>query len=325
MGCGASSEGGSVGSFDGGGLRLPLPGSWRIPGPGLSLADLQNRRVTFWDTRPAQGGHPQMWANLKLVCDALLTGDTELAGTILDSTGARAQRSDLVQLQTFHVYDATGVLYEMPRLVWSTPANILSNEEAAAAAQAASLSSSGGGGSRRRAPGTPATPIALRVRLAPSPSTCEQDIPLDATSATSVEELRRSLHELLLSGKHDMKPDVSIKKPNVWSARGGLPPARQRLMYRCVRWKGGGAGLSSTLAVHVRKCSARALLRSVPIPVRRFSALPRSPHCTQLPLSTAFFHPRGRRGKELRDGILTLGDCGIQDGDILQIFIKADL
>ena len=90
MGCGASStqDGGGFDAFHG--LRLPLPGSWRIPGAGLSLIDLQHRRATFWETRVS--GHPQMWNNLKLVCEALLTGDVELACTILDSTGMRAQR-----------------------------------------------------------------------------------------------------------------------------------------------------------------------------------------------------------------------------------------
>ena len=209
----------------GGHLRVPMPGSWRTPGIGLTLADLQARREQFWDT---VHGHPVMWANLKLVCQALLAGDVELAGTILDSTGMRPQRANLVDQAALCVYDATGVLYEMPRLVWSTPANLLSVEEAAAALAASSGGGSGGG---RRRQAAPSTPIAIKVRLAPSASSCEQDIPLDASTGTNVEQLRVMLHEALLSGRFDMA-DVTIKRPNVWSKKGGLPPARQRLMYR---------------------------------------------------------------------------------------------
>ena len=306
MGCGASSahDGGGAGGYEGhGGLRLPLPGSWRAPGPGLSLMDLQTRRATFWETRVS--GHPQMWNNLKLVCEALLAGDTELAGTILDSTGMRAQRGDLVMLQAFHVYDATGVLYEMPRLVWSTPANILSNEEAAAAAAAASLQGGSSGGGRRRAvaPG----PMAVRVRLAPSAHTCEQDIPMELSTVTSVEELRARLHEALLSGRHDMKPDAAIKRPNVWSSRGGLAPARQRLMYRC------GGGRAAAERARGRVARARSLLTPPP-------SSPTHPAPPPLPAHTR----APRRGKELKEGSLTMADCGIEDGDILQIYIKPD-
>ena len=199
---------------------------------GLTLQDLSLRRQTFWETRVS--GHPQMWNNLKLVCEALLVGDVELGGTILDSTGMRVQRLDLVNQQTLGVYDATGVLYEMPRFVWSTPANILSAAEAAAAAVAeASGSRSGGGsssgGGRRR---LPTTSIALKIRLASSATTCDQDVPLELTAGTTVADLKASLHAVLLSGSFDMKADGAITKPNKWSTRGGLPPARQRLMYR---------------------------------------------------------------------------------------------
>lgn len=225
MGCGSSHEIADYGG-DSRISRIPLPGSWSMPPPGITQDDLSHRRVQFWETRVS--GHPQMWNNLRLVCDGLLSGDIELASTVLDSTGMRVPRGDLQLAPSLVVYDSMGVQYDVPRYVWSTPSNIISNEAAAAAIAAASASN-------KKKSSVPLAPISIKVRLAPSRATCEQDITLSLNNLTSVEELKTGLHTALNSGQFDMKPDASIKKPNVWSERGGLPASRQRLMYRCVK------------------------------------------------------------------------------------------
>lgn len=225
MGCGASHE---VADYNGGGrvTRLPHPGSWLLtPGPGVTQEELQGRRVQFWETRVS--GHPQMWNNLRLVCEGLLAGDIELASTVLDSTGMRVPQGNLTQAPSLVVYDSMGAQYDIPRFVWSTPGNVISAEAAAAAAATAAASS-------RRKANIPSAPLSLKMRLAPSRATCEQDVPLALTTRTTVEEVKNLLHDTLMGGTFDMKPDASIKKPNVWSEKGGLPPTKQRIMFRCV-------------------------------------------------------------------------------------------
>jgi len=225
MGGAASDE---VADYNGGGrvTRLPHPGSWLLtPGPGVTQEELQGRRVQFWETRVS--GHPQMWNNLRLVCEGLLAGDIELASTVLDSTGMRVPQGNLTQAPSLVVYDSMGAQYDIPRFVWSTPGNVISAEAAAAAAATAAASS-------RRKANIPSAPLSLKMRLAPSRATCEQDVPLALTTRTTVEEVKNLLHDTLMGGTFDMKPDASIKKPNVWSEKGGLPPAKQRIMFRCV-------------------------------------------------------------------------------------------
>ena len=113
--------------------------------------------------------------------------------------------------------------YDLPIYLWSTPANVISQDEANRLAAA-----------RRKESRVAAAPLALRVRLAPTSASREQDVPLSGLStATPVDEFKARLHEALLSGKFDQTSDASNKQPNVWGgARGGLPPPRQRLMYR---------------------------------------------------------------------------------------------
>jgi hypothetical protein len=85
-----------------------LPAPWRSP-ESLTAAALERKRQTFWDTG-TQGGHPQMWQNLKLASEALLVFDLELANTILESTGCVCPQPNLTRAPSLPVYDATGAL-----------------------------------------------------------------------------------------------------------------------------------------------------------------------------------------------------------------------
>ena len=78
-----------------------------------------------------------------------------------------------------------------------------------------------------------AAPLSLRVRIGPSATTREQDVPLEGLStATSVEAFKAKLHEELLSGRFDQPMEANNRQPNKWAQRGGLPPARCRLLFR---------------------------------------------------------------------------------------------
>ena len=253
MGCIQSGPQDNPFPHDGPSRRISaLPGRWTSPAP-LTAPDLDRRRQAFWDTSSAQGGHPQMWQNLRLVCEALLVGDMDLANTILESTGCALPQANLAVAQNLLVYDATGALCalivfalrlapaspaklpslnspplhpsadDLPIWTWSTPANVISVEEANRLSAA-----------RRKESRVLAAPLSLRVRVAPTASSREQDIPLTGLStSTPVDEFKAKLHEALLSGKFDQTGDAANKQPNVWGgARGGLPPPRQRLMYR---------------------------------------------------------------------------------------------
>ena len=111
--------------------------------------------------------------------------------------------------------------YELPLYVWSTPANVISEGEASRIAE-----------SRRKESRVAAAPLSLRVRIGPSATSREQDVPLVGLStATTVEAFKAQLHEELLSGRFDQQADAATKTPNVWRQK-GLPPARCRLMFR---------------------------------------------------------------------------------------------
>lgn len=202
--------------------RVPPPNSWKMEGAGMTQAELERRRTQFWDS--CVSGRAIVWQNLRLVCEALLNYDTELASSIVDASGCRAPRGDLTNALSLLVFDALGASYELPRFVWSTPANIISEAEAAALAAKARASS-------RNGANVAAVELAVRMRLAPSASSCEQDVTLTVKNTSTVDELKQRLHDALLSGAHDQKRDENTRKPNVWSAK-GLPPARQRVMFR---------------------------------------------------------------------------------------------
>jgi hypothetical protein len=202
--------------------RVPLPGSWKWPQP-VTPDELAARRAQFWDTQTVSG-RAVMWQNLRLVADALLLGDIELASSIIAAANMVVPHGDLLAAPALVAYDALGGAYELPRFLWSTPGNVVSADEAERARAA-----------RRPPPpraAVPAEPLALRARLAATPRSAEQDVPLALRNVTTVEELRDALDAALASGKHDVPPDASNKRPNVWAGV-GLPAARQRIMFRC--------------------------------------------------------------------------------------------
>jgi hypothetical protein len=66
-------------------------------------------------------------------------------------------------------------------------------------------------------------------------TTGEQDIRLGPgalRSDATVADLKAALHAHLKAGRADVAPDESCPRPNAWARKGGLLPARQRIMLR---------------------------------------------------------------------------------------------
>lgn len=228
MGCGSSSSNTTTASPSSGSrgqqqasensrtLRVPAP--WKSEGAPVTLAQIETRREAFWGGQ--SGGRPLVWENLKLVADALLESNIELANSILEASDIRVTNGDLSIC-----FDALGQLYQIPRWVYSTPSNVATEEEAAAAAKAAIKAHVG-----------PVVSLQLIIRLSPSVSTSEQDIPFEAKSIDSVNDLKESLCTRLASGEFDQTKSTGLK-PNSWRGL-GLPSRRQRLMYRGREYSG---------------------------------------------------------------------------------------
>jgi hypothetical protein len=197
-------------------LRIPAP--WKAEGAPVTMSQIEARREAFWGGQ--SGGRPLIWENLKLVADALLESNIELANSILEASDIRVTNGDLSVC-----FDSLGQLYQIPRWVYSTPSNVATEEEAAAAAKAAVKTHVG-----------PVVALQLIIRLSPSVTSSEQDIPFEAKSIDSVNELKESLCTRLASGEFDQTKSAGLK-PNSW--RGiGLPTRRQRLMYRGREYNG---------------------------------------------------------------------------------------
>jgi hypothetical protein len=190
------------------------------------------------------------------------TGDYELASTVLEAADIRVPYGDLSV-----AYDARGAQYAVPRWAFSNPTNILSDDAYTAAAAAAAAAAAGGkgggaagaaGGGRRPYAGAVAELPPLVCRIAATPSTGEQDVRLAGlTTGDTIGRLKGALHEHLRAGRADQKaaPEpaagaaagggtggsasaaatpsttTTARGANAWAGR-GLPPARQRVMFR---------------------------------------------------------------------------------------------
>jgi hypothetical protein len=224
MGCGSSSAAGapSVGrrgpasrGADAQGLQ-PVP-SWTTD-ERLTSSQLAAKREAFWSSQSS--GAPVVWSNLRVAADALLAGDLELAAAVLDAADIVVPQAELSL-----TYDASGRSYQLPRWVYSSPSNLLSDADYARLQQS----------SRRDHVGA-VTDLSIMCRISASGDMLEQDIKLQIKSNTTVAELKARLHALLLTGDADQKADAnSSGRPNVWRDV-GLAPARQRVMYRRVSY-----------------------------------------------------------------------------------------
>ena len=199
--------------------RLPAP--WKWPGEGLTADDLLTRRSVFWDTVSSTGRNI-VWQTLRVTCDALLVGDIELASSIVMAGGLTIPRGDLSSAGSLLAYDHLGAAYEVPRFLFSTPANVMSQAEAAARAAARRPPSD---------PNRPNIPLAVTLRLAATGVSQEQDVKISLGSTSSVADLAAALDSALASGKYDVPAEETVKKPNVWVGK-GLPAERQRIMFR---------------------------------------------------------------------------------------------
>ena len=153
----------------------------------------------------------------------MLAGNIDLANTLLDAADIRVPHGDLSVC-----YDSLGQLYQVPRYAYATPANAISEEEAAKIASSSKKEHVG-----------PVVELAVTARIAPTATNQEQDVKIVVKSSATAGEVKQLLHETLLSGRCDQQPEPTNSKPNRWSAKGGLPPFRQRLMF-CGRELGDG-------------------------------------------------------------------------------------
>jgi hypothetical protein len=183
---------------------------------GSSSAPLTFRpSLTSLPTPPHTHPFPSPVSPAQVVAEAMLAGNIELANTLLEAADIRVPHGDLSVC-----YDSLGQLYQIPRFVYSTPTNTITEEEAAALAA-----------NSRRAHTGPVTDLDVTVRISPSPSNQEQDVKMSLKSSQTVAEVKGSIHALLASGAVDQAHEPTNTKPNKWTGK-GLAPSRQRLMYR---------------------------------------------------------------------------------------------
>ena len=80
---------------------------------------LRALRDEFWETQPAYGGAPDMWAALRSAAEAAREGDEGLAQAIVGAAGIRAGRKGLKQC-----WDERGGLYRLPDYVLADPIDL---------------------------------------------------------------------------------------------------------------------------------------------------------------------------------------------------------
>lgn len=187
-----------------------------MEGGPFTESQLSMKRSAFWDSCASHGGDPTVWLNLRLAAEALLEGNTELADTVVEASEVRVSGPDLTAC-----YDSTGKLYGVPAWACRNPSNMVSEDEMRRMAHSAKKAHVGA-----------VKTVRCTLRLSASTSTLEQDVKIDLASDMTGADIKAALNALLLSGKADQAADPSTPRPNVWSACGGLPPARMRLVYR---------------------------------------------------------------------------------------------
>ncbi len=216
-------------------VKAVAPWTWEA-GAVVTHTELSMKRATFWEAQTS--GRRLIWENLKVVSEAMLQGNTDLANTLLDAADIRVPNGDLSVC-----YDSLGQLYQVPRYIYSTPTNAVTDEEAAALAT-----------KTRKEHVGPVADVPLVLRVSPSGTNHEQDVRLSVKSDTTVGELKGALHAHLGSGAADQAADASNSQPNRWTGK-GLPPHRQRIMYRGKELKDGvfmqEAGVSPGAIVQV--------------------------------------------------------------------------
>ncbi len=194
--------------------RVKATQPWAWEAGVLTAAQLSNMRATFWEAQTS--GRRVVFENLKVVSEALLQGDVPLANALLDAADIRVPNADLSV-----AYDSLGHLYQVPRYCYSTPTNVVSEEEAAALAR-----------KNVKAHVGPVSSLPVILRLSASLTNQEQDVKMEVRSNETAAEVKAALHERLRGGECDQPVGgANNAKPNVWLGR-GLPPARQRVMYR---------------------------------------------------------------------------------------------
>eukprot|EP00191_Tetraselmis_sp_GSL018_P000473 CAMPEP_0177615104 /NCGR_PEP_ID=MMETSP0419_2-20121207/23196_1 /TAXON_ID=582737 /ORGANISM="Tetraselmis sp., Strain GSL018" /LENGTH=84 /DNA_ID=CAMNT_0019112577 /DNA_START=275 /DNA_END=529 /DNA_ORIENTATION=+ len=82
----------------------------------MTASELKAKRDEFWDTQPAYGGNRVVWDTLK----GAIVADQETMKAMIDAAGLIVAKPDMSE-----IYDAQGVLYELPKYVLSDPTNLI--------------------------------------------------------------------------------------------------------------------------------------------------------------------------------------------------------
>lgn len=115
MGC-FGSKSAETKSEKGRALRRPV---WNSEYP-MTRSELQQKREEFWDTAPHYGGDRVIWDALKAACEA----DLQTASLIVSTAGIIVTVQDMSTC-----FDERGSKYELPKLVLSDPANLVSERD----------------------------------------------------------------------------------------------------------------------------------------------------------------------------------------------------
>jgi Ubiquitin-binding domain/Ubiquitin family len=197
---------------------------WEL-NPQISDTELTLKRQSFWDSQTT--GRSIVWQNIKIVAEAMLNNDFDLANTILEAADIRVPYYDLSVC-----YDSFGQMYQVPKYAYSTPFGVLKDADATRISSMAKK--------KQHVGEVVFYKVVVRIAAGVKPPTNEQDVELKISSAFTALDIKKSLQEKLLSGEEDggnsshsdSSPKGSASVINQWSKIGGIPPLRQRLLYR---------------------------------------------------------------------------------------------
>ena len=194
---------------------------WEVQ-PPISDTELNLKRQSFWESQTT--GRPIVWQNIKVVAEAMLNNDFDLANTVLEAADIRVPYYDLSLC-----YDSYGQSYQVPKYAFSTPYGVLKDVDANRMSSMAKKKQHVGEVTHFN--------VVIRIAAGVKPPTQEQDITLPISSAQTSLDIKTDLQSRLLSGEEDggnNKHDSSPKNTqcNQWSQISGIPISRQRLLYR---------------------------------------------------------------------------------------------
>jgi len=205
---------------------------WDKDFPALTNSQLATKRSEFWDTHSsgAYGGRPELWAALRLACEALQTSQDDTAIAILES--ASLQPLDSEQADQAFTYDERGFKYCIPFYCVFNPSNLLRDPPPVAAATSVAAAAA----HNKSQP--------LQVQVAPLSARGNGGVAAPAAESKSPDAVVAGASGKLVQFKVRFSnglPDLAVQQPVgvnlaqvkalITTQHPSLPPERVRLYY----------------------------------------------------------------------------------------------